>query len=157
MAFPESSNMRTVKEIGGSPYGNKAMCADARFAVAGTTCCDSNGTPLNICIFKGERTTFNTASDRCTAYGTGYSTCAWNTVSPNWDCGTDVDYNDWSTHTSAGMRFSWTSSTCSMKVQIDPDGHVAMVHSGELGCCLKTCHGQFVLKCHSGLICCFQP
>lgn len=159
MAFPESSNMRTVKEIGGSPYGNKAMCADTRFAVAGTTCCDSNGNPLNICIFKGERTTFNTASNRCTAYGTGYSTCAWNTVSPNWDCGTDVDYNDWSSHTSVGMRFSWTSSTCSMKVQIDPDGYVAMIHSGEFGIRVVVSRLAMVnsFEGATGLIFCFSP
>jgi hypothetical protein len=36
MAYPEAGNMNTVKEIGGD-YGNKAMCADSRFAVAGTT------------------------------------------------------------------------------------------------------------------------
>ncbi len=35
MAYPEPGNMRTVKEIG--DVGNKAMCADSRFAVAGTT------------------------------------------------------------------------------------------------------------------------
>lgn len=38
MAFPEAGNMNTVKEIG--DYGNKAMCADSRFAVAGTTVSD---------------------------------------------------------------------------------------------------------------------
>lgn len=36
MAYPEAGNMNTVKEIG-FDYGNKAMCADSRFAVAGTT------------------------------------------------------------------------------------------------------------------------
>ena len=144
MAFPESSNMMTVKEIGGSPYGNKAMCADSRLAVAGTTCCNSLGSPINICIFKGERTTFKTASNRCAAYGTGYSACAWSSVPTNWDCGTDVDYSVWSAHTSAGMRFSWTSMTCLMKVQIDPDGHIAMIHSGEF-CLRKSLMCYFML------------
>jgi len=38
MAFPEAGHMNTVKEIG-ADYGNKAMCADSRLAVAGTTVC----------------------------------------------------------------------------------------------------------------------
>ena len=37
MAYPENGNMRSVKEIGASGFGNKAMCADSRYAVAGTT------------------------------------------------------------------------------------------------------------------------
>lgn len=39
MAFPEDGNVNTVKEIGGDNigfYGNSAMCADSRLAVAGT-------------------------------------------------------------------------------------------------------------------------
>jgi hypothetical protein len=128
LAFPESGSMKTVKEIGKS-YGNKAMCADSRFAVAGTTCCDANGSPVSICIFKGERTTYNTARDRCAAYGR--SICAWSTVEINYDCGTDLDYGSgaWSVHKSPGMRFSWTNTTCSMQVQIAADGKVAMIHS----------------------------
>lgn len=131
MAFPESGSLKAVKELGGSTYGDKAMCADARFAVAGTTCCDVAGNPINICLFKGERTIYNTARDRCAAYGVGYSTCAWSTASVNYDCGTDVDYGSgaWSAHKSPGMRFSWTNTTCSMKTQIHPDGKVALIHS----------------------------
>ena len=146
MVFPEPGSMRTVKEIG--EFGNKAMCADSRFAVAGTTCCDVLGSPINVCIFKGERTTFNTTRDRCAAYGTGYSTCAWSSVPTNWNCGTDVNdgVDGWTRNTSAGLRFSWMSTTCSMKVQIDPDGKVAMVHSGEFGRVECVCYDRLVLR-----------
>jgi hypothetical protein len=131
MAFPESGSTRTVKELGGSTYGDKAMCSDTRFAVAGMTCCDAVGNRINICLFKGERTMYNTTRDQCIAYGVGYSTCAWSTALVNYDCGTNVDYGSgaWSAHKSPGMRFSWTNTTCSMKTQINPDGKVAMVHS----------------------------
>lgn len=130
LAFPEAGNMNTVKEIG-ADYGNKALCADSRFAVAGTTCCDAGGSPINICVFKGERTTYKTAADRCSKYGFGYSTCSWSTVEINWDCGTDTSYGqgDWSIQSSPGMRFSWTNDSCSMKAQIDINGNVAIIHS----------------------------
>ena len=105
------------------------MCADSRFPVAGTTCCDADGNnPFNICVFKGERTTYGTAEDRCAAYGTGYSTCDWNTVPINWECGTDVDYIDWGINEYSGMRFSWSSAPCSMSAQINRDGKVAIIH-----------------------------
>ena len=130
MAFPESGSLATVKEIGQYDYGSDAMCADSRYAVAGTTCCDTGGNPVNICVFKGERTTYQTAVDRCAAYGSGYSTCSWSTVGVNWDCGTDLAYyqGSWSIQSSPGMRFSWTSDSCSMRAQIDQDGFVAIVH-----------------------------
>jgi len=133
VAFPETGNMNSVKEIGAYGYGNKAMCADSRYAVAGTTCCDAGGTPINICVFKGERTTYETAVDRCAAYGVGYSTCSWDTVGTNWDCGTDTDYYQgaYSVHSSPGMRFSWTSDPCSISAQIDRYGNVAIIHSVE--------------------------
>ena len=135
MAYPEVVN--TVKEIGWDAhlpdkyaYGSDAMCADSRLAVAGTTCCDAGGNPVNICIFRGERTTYQTAVDRCESYGTGYSTCAWDTVTPNWSCGTDIDYyqGDWNPNSSPGMRFSWNSAPCSLSSQIDRFGNVAIVH-----------------------------
>ncbi len=94
-------------------------------------CCDAGGSPINICVFKGERTTYKTAADRCSKYGVGYSTCSWSTVGINWDCGTDTSYSqgDWSIQSSPGMRFSWTSDSCSMKAQIDINGNVAIIHS----------------------------
>lgn len=90
LAFPEPGNLRTVREIGATEeYGNKAMCADSRYAVAGTTCCDSDGMePFNICVFRGERTTFMTASARCEALG--YTTCDFDHVDINSSCGTDI-------------------------------------------------------------------
>lgn len=92
-------------------------------------CCNADGTPINICVFKGERTTYKTAADRCSKYGVGYATCSWSTVGTNWDCGTDTSLNYWSIHSSLGMRFSWTSDLCSMKAQIDINGNVAIIHS----------------------------
>lgn len=93
LTFPESGSMNAVKEIGAYGYGNKAMCADSRLPVAGTVCCDANGlNPRSICIFRGERSTYSTAEERCAAYGTGWQTCAWDTVPISWDCGTDTAY-----------------------------------------------------------------
>jgi hypothetical protein len=94
-------------------------------------CCKAGSDPINICVFKGERTTYQTAADRCSKYGVGYSTCSWSTVDINWDCGTDTSYGqgDWSIQSSPGMRFSWTSDSCSMKAQIDINGNVAIIHS----------------------------
>ncbi|KAL7539351.1 hypothetical protein ACHAXR_009213, partial [Thalassiosira sp. AJA248-18] len=137
MAYPEPGSMNSVKEIGATSsyenktisYGNSAMCADSRYAVAGTTCCDGNGDATNICVFKGERTTYQTAVDRCAAIG--YSTCSWDNVTVNKNCGTNIDYgqDEYSIHTSPGMRFSWSSEPCSMSAQIDQDGKVAIIHN----------------------------
>ena len=106
-------------------------------------CCDSAGNPIdygNICVFRGERTTYETAAARCEAYSnwvevstdvwersSDYSLCSWDTVPPNGYCGTDNDYSQgsWSVHTSPGIRFSWTSDPCSMSAQIDQDGNVS--------------------------------
>ena len=92
MAYPEPGSMSTVKEIGTSGHGNKAMCADNRLPVAATICCDSDANPVTICTSVGERTTYQTTVDRCANYLTGYSTCAWDTVPTSWDCGTDESY-----------------------------------------------------------------
>jgi hypothetical protein len=94
MSFVGAGNMNAVREIGAAGYGNKALCADNRLPVAGTVCCDANGlNARNICVFKGERTSYGTASDRCSAYGAGWKTCPWDTVPISWDCGTDIDYS----------------------------------------------------------------
>ena len=64
--------MKLVSEVGKywGNYGNDAMCADTRLAVAGTTCCDQNNSnPHNICIFRGEHTTYDTAKQRCAEKG----------------------------------------------------------------------------------------
>ena len=130
MAFPEKGFSNAVREIGAYGYGNKAMCTDNRLPVAGTVCCDANGlNPLNICVFKGERTTYASASHRCAAYGR--SMCAWDTVPISWECGTDTAYSqgDYSQDSSPGMRFSWTSEPCLIKAQINQDGDVAIIHS----------------------------
>ena len=92
MAYPEPGSMSTVKEIGTSGHGNKAMCADNRLPVAATICCDSDANPVTICTSVGERTTYQTTVDRCANYLTGYSTCAWDTAPINWDCGTGDAY-----------------------------------------------------------------
>ena len=92
MAYTEPGSMSTVKEIGTSGHGNKAMCADNRLPVAATICCDSDANPVTICTSVGERTTYQTTVDRCANYLTGYSTCAWDTVPTSWDCGTDESY-----------------------------------------------------------------
>ncbi|KAL7541734.1 hypothetical protein ACHAXR_011178 [Thalassiosira sp. AJA248-18] len=132
MSFPENGYLRAVREIGASGYGNKAMCADSRYAVAGTTCCNPNGlNPFNICVFKGERATYQTAQDRCAAFGTGYSTCSWTSVGINYSCGTDTGYEQgtYSVDSAPGMRFSWMNKSCSVNAQINRVGDVAIVHS----------------------------
>eukprot|EP00804_Cyclotella_cryptica_P011127 CCRYP_019061-RA/>CCRYP_019061-RA protein AED:0.09 eAED:0.09 QI:216/1/1/1/0.83/0.69/13/1964/1704 len=132
MSFPESNSMNAVKEIGEWDYGNKAMCADNRLPVAGTVCCDASGlNPKNICVFKGERTTYASAQARCAAYRPGWRTCAWDTVPISWDCGTDTAYwqGDYSADSSPGLRFSWTSEPCTMGVQVDVEGNIAIIHS----------------------------
>jgi hypothetical protein len=70
MAFDSPEDLTTVREIGANAlYGTKAMCANNKQPVAGTVCCDANGNnPQNICVFKGERATFATSKDRCSAY-----------------------------------------------------------------------------------------
>ena len=95
MAFPESGYMKSVSEVGKywGNYGNDAMCADTRLAVAGTTCCDQNNSnPRNICIFRGERTTYDTAKQRCAEKG--LVTCAWLSVPVSHYCGTDIEWWD---------------------------------------------------------------
>jgi hypothetical protein len=74
MAFVPPEDLNTVREIGANAeYGNKAMCANNKLPVAGTVCCDADGiNPRSICVFKGERTTYATAQNRCSAYKAGY-------------------------------------------------------------------------------------
>uniref|UniRef100_A0A7S4S6P4 DUF1501 domain-containing protein n=1 Tax=Ditylum brightwellii TaxID=49249 RepID=A0A7S4S6P4_9STRA len=128
MAFPEPGYMKAVSEIGTTypTVANDAMCADTRLATAGTACCDpnNNNSPKNICLFRGERTTYDTAKLRCES--NGLVTCPWSTIPINYHCGTDIQWDG--DHYKAGMRFSWTNEDCSMKVQIDEKGYVAMVH-----------------------------
>ena len=73
MAFVPPENVNAVREIGAGNYGNKAMCANNQLPVAGNVCCDAEGkNPQSICLFRGERTTYATAQDRCSAYKPGY-------------------------------------------------------------------------------------
>lgn len=107
-------------------YGNDAMCADTRLAVAGTTCCytaSNANNPRNVCIFRGERTTYMTAQDRCEEIG--LVTCPWSTVPISDWCGTDIQWWD---DGAEGMCFSWTSEDCSVKVQINARGWISLVH-----------------------------
>jgi len=130
LAFPEPGFMNSVREIGASGYGNKAMCADSRLPVAGTACCDANmRNPKHICVFKGDRTTYSLTEERCAAFGG--STCPWSRVPINWACGSDTSYGQgsYSEDSSPGLRFLWSSEECSMSVQVGPDGNVAMIHS----------------------------
>lgn len=88
LAFPEANNLVAVSEIDSD---GEAICADARLPVASGACCDSTdggGAVESICIFQGERVTYSTAVQRC---GTiGKTTCSWDSVPTNWDCGTDL-------------------------------------------------------------------
>lgn len=48
-----------------------------------------------------------------------------------WECGTDTAYyqGDYSSDSSPGLRFSWTSHSCSMGVQVNAEGDIAIIHS----------------------------
>ena len=141
LAIPEQGHAKVVSEIGkhwGS-YSNEAMCADGRLAVAGTTCCDpvTNANPRNVCIFRGERATYDTAKSRCEEIG--LSTCPWSTVPINDWCGTDISWFN-QEHEAAGMHFSWTNEDCSVKVQINARGYLALVH--DVGNLAQTVKGR---------------
>lgn len=94
IVFPEQGQMKAVGEIVNhwGEYSNEAMCADARLAVAGGTCCDpsNNFLPHNICIFRGERTTYSTAKQCCEE--NGLVTCPWSQVPISFNCGTDIEW-----------------------------------------------------------------
>ena len=119
MAFESGEDsFSVVKEIGSS---GSAMCAPKDLPVAGTACCDDEGSiqAESVCVFLSERVSFDTASDRCKAIGK--SICKWNTLPANARCGTKG--GKWE-----GLQFQWTNSPCRVQAAVNPEGDVAVIH-----------------------------
>ena len=119
MAFESGEDsFSVVKEIGS--FGS-AMCAPKDLPVAGTACCDDEGSiqAESVCVFLSERVSFYTASDRCKAIGK--SVCKWNTLPANARCGTKG--GKWE-----GLQFQWTNSPCRVRAAVNPEGDVAVIH-----------------------------
>ena len=105
---------------------NRYFCGDPRTETGGLACCSSDGTSNGAEIayemFSGERLTFSLAERRCVE--NGRALCKKPELRCR-DCDT-VDDN-------VGY---WASQRCDLKVKIDLDGNVAIVHSipdGEVG------------------------
>ena len=101
-------------------------CADPRREVAHTACCSPGDPTLSLNAIRkenywGERVSFDTASQRCQA--NGFSVCNFPRIrdcklmsSDKPDCMADPFY--------------WTSSTCEIKIKIEPEeGNVAIVYN----------------------------
>ena len=123
LAFPDGETV-AVKE---RKEGYGAMCADAGLPEAATSCCqdDKLDNARPVCVFAGERMTFDKADEYCQLEG--LNTCSWVSTKKSWECGNYDQGESWR-HWKAGLHFSWTNSSCSVKAQINQDGEVAIIH-----------------------------
>lgn len=92
------------------------MCGDPRTGIASTACCNigSNIASLNE-LFSWERVPFSMAQQRCGAAGT--EPCTFPEISEcgSGDCDESLHY--------------WTSDNCQLRIKINLEGNVAIVHS----------------------------
>ena len=98
---------------------NRYFCGDPRTETGGVACCsssgDSNGAEIAYEKFSGERLSFALAEKRCA--DNGLALCERPELRCR-DCDTaDIDVGYWS------------SQGCNLKVKIDLEGNVALVHS----------------------------
>jgi len=99
-------------------YGWREICLDPREAAAGELCC-TDGTwqvPKKYCQYPFERLSFYTAKSRCEE--NGMVLCQ--KVAKSIDCPTSC--------CPSGEERTWRNTACTVKVQIDSNGHVAAVH-----------------------------
>lgn len=96
-------------------------CAKPTLPVAGAVCCDGASTIAQPnCNFVGERVTFQTAKNRCTAIG--QQVCDYTEIATTASC----PHSDFTYNWRAG-------ASCKLKAKIDVNGNVAVYHESDLG------------------------
>ena len=125
------------------------QCADPGSATAaGAACCNGDDDLVSLqgseCLFVMESMPFATAQKRCAMTYTDGRVCA----------GNQLNYGHWWKHLQRSChhrQFDWTSTPCSLKVQVLPTGHVSLVSPSDSYAELQPNSGNvFMVQWHEG-------
>jgi len=109
----KQSFYNNAKKLFPSSSSGKAVCGNPLLSVGSEACCDANSyTAVRNYIYDGERMPYQMAEDRCRDISK--TTCDFTSV-------TEGD-------SFTKMGYFWTTDPCQLRVKIDSEGLVAIVH-----------------------------
>ena len=132
LAFYENA-----KKVANNWNLNYVMCGNPNLPIASELCCAVNGNPNHIagrpCQYVGERVTYSRNVQRCTD-NSGFA-CDPDFFRPNeGNCPDDKCCRFFRSYRLRPELnpFHWTTSSCNLKIKVDADGTVAIIHDPEL-------------------------
>ena len=114
LAFYENPTKIKMRNGGSRTY----MCADPRTEEAGSICCDpQNDQAYRYEAYLAERVVLSTVQNRCDA------------TDPSMEMCNSVDLRGCSGYSCWGDPYFWTNENCQLKIKIDSDRKIAIVHN----------------------------